>query len=85
MLTTMSSKGQVVIPKEVRHALRLGPKSRLSVRVENGAIVLQPVEEPEPDPIDALCGMLAGYDLLSDLEEEHRREVERDEQGLLRL
>lgn len=77
MLTTLSSKGQVVIPKDIRKALRLSPRTRFHVRVVDGSIVLDPIGT---SAVDAACGMLQGVDLLSDLEEEHRREVAGDEQ-----
>ena len=81
MLTTLSSKGQVVIPKDIRQALNLGPKSKFQVKIVDGSIVLDPIAT---SAIDALCGMFEGIDLLSDLEAEHRREVAADEQDPLR-
>ena len=40
--TTLSSKGQLVIPKEVRRALRLRAGSRLQVSLHEGRIILEP-------------------------------------------
>jgi len=37
-----SSKGQIVIPKEIREALGIKPGSLLSVRVEGRKIILEP-------------------------------------------
>jgi len=53
--TTVSSKGQVVIPKPVREALGLTPGTVLRVRVEGKRIVLEPVEEP-PEEIFVEAG-----------------------------
>ena len=72
MLTRLSSKGQLVIPKTVRQALGLRPGTEMTVRLVDGKIVLEPVM---PSPIAALYGKYRGADLLTDLEAEHRREV----------
>ncbi|HTQ36902.1 MAG TPA: AbrB/MazE/SpoVT family DNA-binding domain-containing protein [Steroidobacteraceae bacterium] len=39
---TLSTKGQLVLPKPVRDALRLKPGHRLSVAVEGRRIVIEP-------------------------------------------
>lgn len=39
---TLSTKGQLVLPKPVRDALRLKPGNRLSVAVEGERIVIAP-------------------------------------------
>jgi len=44
--TVVSTKGQVVIPKEVRERLGLVPGTVLRVRVDGKRVVLEPVEEP---------------------------------------
>jgi len=73
--TRLSSKGQVVIPRQVREELGLVPGTRFYVRVDEGSIVLQPVTE---SLIADLYGKLAGVDLLTELEKEHALEVARD-------
>lgn len=40
--TTMTSKGQLTIPKEVRESLKLSPGMRLYVTVRNGQVVAVP-------------------------------------------
>jgi antitoxin PrlF len=40
--TTVSTKGQVVIPAEIRHALGIEPGTHLLMRVENGRVVMVP-------------------------------------------
>ncbi|HXX75804.1 MAG TPA: AbrB/MazE/SpoVT family DNA-binding domain-containing protein [Nitrospiraceae bacterium] len=53
--TTISSKFQVVIPKEVREKLHLNPRQRLQVVEKGGVITLVPEV-----PLKALKGALKG-------------------------
>ena len=46
MKTTLSSKGQVVLPVHVRRQLRLHQGDPLAVEVRDGSIVLRPVLKP---------------------------------------
>ena len=46
MKTTVSEKGQIVIPKEVRERLGLIKGAVLNVKVEGKKVVLEPVQEP---------------------------------------
>ena len=46
---TMSTKGQVVLPSEMREALSLGPGSKLAVFCEDGTIMLKPLVVPSAD------------------------------------
>ena len=73
MLTRLSSRGQLVIPKTIRQALGLRSGCQLRVRLGKGAIILEPVTV---SLIDALYGKYAQLDLLAELEEEHRKELE---------
>jgi antitoxin PrlF len=72
MLTRLSSKGQVVIPKAVREALALRGGVEFDVRLEGNKIILEPLTG---SPVDALYAKFAGVDLLGGLEEEHRGEL----------
>jgi AbrB family looped-hinge helix DNA binding protein len=49
--TSMSTKGQVVISKEIRQALKLRPNQKFVETVRGDAVVLRPVPTP---------GMLGG-------------------------
>ena len=75
MVVKLSSKGQLVIPRDVRRALNLDAGDEFDVRVAEGSIVLEPLREL---PEDVLCGMFADVDILAELEAEHRKEVEDD-------
>ncbi len=44
MDTKLSSKGQVVIPKDIRDALRLSPGERLRISREGRRIVIESIE-----------------------------------------
>ena len=79
MLVKLSSKGQLVIPKAIRHALGLRAGDRFQVKLVEHRIVLEPLTATSP--IDALYGKYSGCDLLGALEQEHRKEIE-DEQSL---
>jgi len=48
MKVRMSSKGQVVIPKEIRNKLRIGPGTLLNIKAEERKIILELAPEP-PD------------------------------------
>jgi len=41
-----SSKGQIVIPKEIRDALGIRPGSILNIRLEDKRIILEPAPSP---------------------------------------
>ena len=46
---TMSTKGQVVLPSEIREALSLDAGSKLAVFCEGGTIILKPISIPSED------------------------------------
>ena len=78
MVVTLSSKGQLVIPKSVRKTLGLENGSQLNLEFDGDRIVLELFQEDEA--IDLLYGMFSGEDFLGELEEEHRLELEGDRQ-----
>jgi AbrB family looped-hinge helix DNA binding protein len=74
---TFTSKGQLVIPAELRrkHKIEAGTKVKI-LEDQFGRIVLQPITD---DYIDRVMGLLAdGPDLLANWEKEHREEGEHD-------
>jgi AbrB family looped-hinge helix DNA binding protein len=66
---TVSSKGQIALPKKVREALNLSPGTKLNLEVKGHEIVLS--KEPA---WKELAGMLAGSDF--DFAEFRKRERE---------
>ena len=78
----VSSKGWVVIPKDLRKKYGLKPGTRVAVVDYGGTIGIVPLSD---DPIAALDGMFAepGGESWTDIVvEEHRREREREERIL---
>lgn len=56
---TLSSKGQLVIPKAVRQSAQLAPGDVLSVRYVDGEIRLKPVTVAAPTSLAEVAGCLA--------------------------
>jgi AbrB family looped-hinge helix DNA binding protein len=71
--TTVSTKGQLVIPAEIRAELGIEPGAKIAITVEGSRIVLQPVERL----IDELHGITKGGPSMSDELIRQRREDER--------
>jgi AbrB family looped-hinge helix DNA binding protein len=44
-ITTVSTKGQFVIPAEIREMLGIGPGTRIAVTLQGTRIILEPVSE----------------------------------------
>lgn len=55
---TLSSKGQLVIPKGVRNDAHLAAGSRLQVLYLDGEIRLRPLPDPSMSSLDAVAGCL---------------------------
>jgi AbrB family looped-hinge helix DNA binding protein len=77
-VVTMSTKGQIVIPAEIRNELGIEPGSRISISVEGSRIVLRPMLKV----IEELCGITKGGpsmadELIAERQEEDRRWQER--------
>jgi len=74
-ITTVSTKGQFVIPSDMRSALGIKPGTRICVTQDGTRIILEPVTA---DLVDKTRGMLAGGPSLSKaLLRERRREKDR--------
>jgi AbrB family looped-hinge helix DNA binding protein len=71
-ITTVSTKGQFVIPSDMRSALGIKPGTRICVTQEGAKIILEPVTA---ELVDKTRGMLAGKAHLTEkLRREWRRE-----------
>lgn len=68
-ITTVSTKGQFVIPAEMRDHLGIGPGSRIAVTLQGTRIILEPVSEKL---VDETRGILGGGPSLSRILKEER-------------
>jgi AbrB family looped-hinge helix DNA binding protein len=72
LITTVSTKGQLVIPAKMRDALGIEPGDRVALTLEDGAILLRPVTERL---VEETRGMFAGGPSMADeLQRERRAE-----------
>ncbi|MDY6990791.1 MAG: AbrB/MazE/SpoVT family DNA-binding domain-containing protein [Thermodesulfobacteriota bacterium] len=80
-----SSKGQIVIPAEIRKKLGIKPGQKVAFRLVEDKAVIEPLPE---DPIKALRGIIKGKPSMTKaLLKERKEEVKREEKiiaGLLR-
>ena len=73
----MSSKGQIVIPAEIRKAHAITQGDRFELRVSEGKLVLVP---PNEKPFVHLYGAFKGdTSLVRSLKEEHAREIKKED------
>ena len=79
VFTTVSTKGQLVIPAQLREALGIEPGTRVAIRQEGSELILRPqTKEVARQLIEELCGMTAGgYSMAENLMAERRAEDER--------
>jgi AbrB family looped-hinge helix DNA binding protein len=73
-LATVSTKGQFVIPAEIREALGIRPGTRIAVLREGNRIILEPVNK---EYVRALRGSLAGGPSMTDALLRDRRDEDR--------
>jgi AbrB family looped-hinge helix DNA binding protein len=73
LYSQVSTKGQMVIPVELREALDLKPGTRVALQREGNTIVLHPITD---DFIDSIPGSLSGSSL-GDLRERQHRDDKR--------
>ncbi|HFE67071.1 MAG TPA: AbrB/MazE/SpoVT family DNA-binding domain-containing protein [Chloroflexi bacterium] len=80
MVTKLSSKGQLIIPKKIRQALDLQPGAEFNVELVGKEIILRPVmDETELNTIiQELRELAQGADLLADLEADRQWELEKE-------
>jgi AbrB family looped-hinge helix DNA binding protein len=77
----VSSKGWVVIPKDLREKYGIKPGSEVAIVDYAGTLAIVPVPA---DPVAAMRGMFKGVggSWTEQLVEEHRREREREERRI---
>lgn len=80
LYTTVSTKGQIVIPAAVREELEIEPGTRVAVRVEGGRVILDPETlAAKFRKIEQMRGCTKGGPSMTDaLLEERKLERERE-------
>jgi len=78
---TVSSKGQIAIPKAVRARLNLNAGTVVSIDVQGETLVMKRMVRNHPD-WRSMRGMFRGVDLLKDLTDDRAREIARDDASL---
>jgi AbrB family looped-hinge helix DNA binding protein len=84
LYTTVSTKGQIVIPAAVREELKIEPGTRVAVRVEGGRVILDPETlAAKLRKIEQMRGCTAGGPsgtemLLADRRRERERELRKE-------
>jgi len=75
-ITTVSTKGQLVIPAEMRESLGIHPGTRIAISLNGARIVLEPVSEKLVDDTGGMLrgGPSLGAALRQEREKERRRE-----------
>ena len=71
-VVTASSRGQIVIPKEIRERLEIVPGKKLLIKAEGDHAIIKPLPD---DPVGYFCGIFkGGSSLTKALLHERRRE-----------
>ena len=82
-IVTISSKGQLVIPKHVRKILRIKPKQKVLLKIVEDRAELIPIPE---NPVEAFCGVFEkGSSLTDALLKERKEECEHEKKGSARF
>jgi AbrB family looped-hinge helix DNA binding protein len=78
-ITSMTTKGQIVIPAAIRRRLNITRATRLCIVESEGKVILQPVTEDYLDRVAGVCNSKG--QLLKDLLQERHREKAREEKS----
>lgn len=72
-VSKISSKGQILIPRQLRRKLGIKAGGKVQLIEEGGRLIITPAAD---DPIGAATGFLTGkFSLTDDLRRQHRREL----------
>ena len=72
LTTTISQKGQIVVPKEIRDKLNLKPSDILKVSIKNNVIIAEPVSSTQ-----AVFGMFKTKKVItkSDIKDAYQKNI----------
>jgi looped-hinge helix DNA binding domain, AbrB family len=59
--TSLSSKGQIVIPNSIRNDLKVGTGAKFAVISDGHNILLKPIERPKKEEFDSLIRQSRSY------------------------
>jgi AbrB family looped-hinge helix DNA binding protein len=79
METSMTIKGQVVIPAKIRQRLGLKKGTKIFVEERNGEIVLRPINR---EYFQRMSGILKGGGLTKALEQSRQQDLKREEEKI---
>jgi AbrB family looped-hinge helix DNA binding protein len=79
METSVTVKGQVVIPAKIRHRLGIKKGSRFHLEEKNGEIILRPLTK---EYFQRMSGILKGGGLVKGLEETRTEDLKREEEKI---
>jgi len=75
-VVTTSSRGQIVIPRDIRKRLQIVPGKKLSIKVEGEYAIITPLPD---DPVEHFCGFFKDRSSLTKaLIDERRRNRKRE-------
>ena len=77
LVVTASSRGQIVIPKDIRKRLNIVAGKRLAVKAEGDRVLLTPLPD---DPVEAFCGIFKEKSSLTGALTEHRQKDKQREE-----
>jgi AbrB family looped-hinge helix DNA binding protein len=72
--TTLSTKGQIIIPAEIRDQMKLSAGTKLSIQRDGQTLILRPITS---EFIDSLCGSTKGLGKLRDTMHRDDKDKER--------
>ena len=79
-VVTTSSRGQIVIPREIRKKLQIVPGKKILIKTEADHALLVPLPD---DPVEGFCGIFKeGPSLTKALSAERKKERERVDQNV---
>jgi AbrB family looped-hinge helix DNA binding protein len=76
-VVTASSRGQIVIPKEIRRRLNIVAGKKLAIKIEGDHVLLTPLPD---DPIEAFCGIFENASSLTKALTEQREKDRQHEE-----
>lgn len=70
-ITSVSSRGQVVIPQSIRDQLNIKPREKFAVAGEDGTIIFKRIEMPKKKDFDTLLKRTREFAKTTALAESH--------------